>query len=543
MKLSFYGAAREVTGSCHQLEVNGKKVIIDCGMQQGHDEKNNQILPFQAQTIDAILLTHAHIDHSGRLPLMVKNGFSGKIHATGKTCELITIMLRDSAHIQEMDAEWDNRKIKRAGKELAVPLYTMEDAEETLRCLVPHSYGEDIELFEGFKVRFTDAGHLLGSASLQIWLTENEVTKKIVFSGDIGNLGQPLIRDPQYIKEADYVVMESTYGDRDHEHPGDYVEDLAKIIDETLSKGGNVIIPSFAVGRTQEILYFIREMKERGLIKNFPDFPVYVDSPLADLATKIFDGDLHGYADEVTVEIIKNGFRPIDFAGLRITQSTEESKALNEDTVPKIIISSSGMCDAGRIRHHLKHNLWRPECSVVFVGYQANGTLGRMLIEGVQNVKLFGENIVVAARIVNFRGLSAHADMTGLKKWIHNFDPKPQMVFVVHGETSVCDIFANSLVKEGYKAFAPNFEAVYDMTKDQIVSEGIRVEILQEEEVRVKAVSTHEVAGKTVSFSYARLLEAGIQLLAAIKRNEAGTNKDLAKFADQIIALTQKWDK
>jgi len=297
MKVSFYGAAREVTGSCYQLEVNDKKIIIDCGLQQGHDEKNNQLLPFSPTEVDVVLLTHAHIDHSGRLPLMIKNGFEGKIYTTKKTCELITIMLRDSAHIQEMDAQWDNQKGKRAGKEPAVPLYTMLDVEETLKHLVPLNYEEDTTLFEGITVRFTDAGHLLGSASIQIWMTEKETTKKMVFSGDIGNIGQPIIRDPQYIKDADYVVMESTYGDRDHEHAGDYVEDLAALIDETMGHGGNVIIPSFAVGRTQELLYFIREIKERKLVKSVPNFPVYVDSPLAGLATKIFDGDLRGYAD------------------------------------------------------------------------------------------------------------------------------------------------------------------------------------------------------------------------------------------------------
>jgi metallo-beta-lactamase family protein len=563
MKLSFHGAAREVTGSCYQLEINDKKVIIDCGMQQGHDEKNNQTLPFESKAIDTVLLTHAHIDHSGRLPLMVKNGFDGKIYTTQKTCELITIMLRDSAHIQEMDAQWENKKGKRAGKDVAVPLYTMEDVEETLKHLVPCNYEEDVTPLDGVTVRFTDAGHLLGSASIQVRMTENGITKKIVFSGDIGNIGQPIIRDPQYITESDYVVMESTYGDRDHEHTGDYVEDLAAIIDETLGKGGNVIIPSFAVGRTQELLYFIREIKERKLVKSLPAFPVYVDSPLASLATKIFDGDLRGYADEETVEVIRNGFRPLDFEGLNITESTDESKMLNEDRLPKIIISSSGMCDAGRIRHHLKHNLWRPECAIVFVGYQAGGTLGRMLLEGIQKVKLFGEEIVVAAKIVNFRGLSAHADRTGLLKWIHSYTKKPQKVFVIHGDTAVCDFFADSLVKEGYQAMAPNFETVYDLAKDIVINEGIRVETLQTEAIRIKTahdqtngmvavnrmntgrtdVHTHFDQGKTVSYAYSRLLDAGVQLLAVIKQNENGQNRNLAKFTEQIIALVQKWDR
>ena len=566
MNVTFYGAAREVTGSCYQLELNEKRIIIDCGMQQGHDEKNNQSLPFKPADIDLVFLTHSHIDHSGRLPLMIKNGYVGKIYATQKTCELITIMLRDSAHIQEMDAQWDNQKGKRAGRDLAVPLYTMADAEETLQHLVPCSYDEVLTPMYGLTVKFTDAGHLLGSASIQFGMTENGVTKTIVFSGDIGNIGQPIIRDPQYIKESDYVVMESTYGDRDHEHGGAYTDDLAAIIDETMKNGGNVIIPSFAVGRTQELLYFIREIKERQLVKSVPDFSVYVDSPLANLATQIFDGDLTGYADEATVELIRNGFRPLQFEGLFITETTDESKGINFDTKPKIIISSSGMCDAGRIRHHLKHNLWRPECTVVFVGFQANGTLGRMILDGVKKVRLFGEEIAVAARIINFRGLSAHADRTGLLKWIHSYEPKPQHVFVAHGETSVCDLFAESLAKEGYAVTAPNFETIFDLARNELVSAGIKVEELEEASIRAKSAHAQYIVqpsrpeisrletGRTIlrtrpsqvkpAFNdYTRLLEAGIQLLDVIKRNESGSNGELSKFTEQINALTQKWNR
>lgn len=540
MKLSFYGAAREVTGSCYHLEVNGKNIIIDCGMQQGHDEKNNQELSFKAGQIDIVILTHAHIDHSGRIPLMVKDGFNGKIFATKKTCDLITIMLRDSAHIQEMDAQFDNRKGKRSGKDLAVPLYTMDDVEETLTMLEPCNYEEDIAPFDDFRFRFTDAGHLLGSSHIQIWMTEKEITKKIVFSGDIGNIGQPIIRDPQYIKEADYVVMESTYGDRDHEHSGDYVEDLAVLIDETLGNGGNVIIPSFAVGRTQEVLYFIREIKERKLVKSVPDFPVYVDSPLAGLATKIYSGDLRGYADEETVKIIREGYNPTEFEGLNITESTDESRALNEDTTPKIIISSSGMCDAGRIRHHLKHNLWRSDSAVVFVGYQANGTLGRMLLEGIPKVKLFGEEIIVAAKIISFRGLSAHADRTGLLKWIHSYSPKPQNVFIVHGDAEVSDIFAHTLNQEGYKTVTPNFETVYDLTLDKYINEGIRIETIRAESVNTRPELVHP---SKVSYANARLIEAGNQLIDLIKRSKGGSNSDIAKLTEQINIIIKKWDK
>ena len=365
MKLHFFGADKEVTGSCHCVEANGKRILIDCGLQQGQDEKENNALPFAAGMVDYVLVTHAHIDHSGRLPLLVKDGFQGRIYATKMTCRLLQIMLEDSAHIQETEFQWKQRKRKRSGDDLEEPLYTTEDAMKTFDYFVPCSYEEKIELCEGVMVRFIDAGHLLGSSSIELTITENGITKVLVFSGDIGNYHQPIIRDPQYFHYADYVVMESTYGNRLHEETEDLVWDLACIFDETLKRGGNVVIPSFAVGRTQELLYFIREIKERFLVKSNPDFPVYVDSPLALEATHIYDGDLTGYADEETVAILNSGFRPIRFDNLYLCRTAEESMALNEDTTPKIIISSSGMCEAGRISHHLKHNLWRPECSVV----------------------------------------------------------------------------------------------------------------------------------------------------------------------------------
>ncbi|MCY1712937.1 MBL fold metallo-hydrolase RNA specificity domain-containing protein [Caproiciproducens galactitolivorans] len=534
MQLIFYGADREVTGSCHCLMVNGKKILIDCGLQQGADEDDNHRLPFYASQIDYVLVTHAHIDHSGRLPLLIKNGYQGKIYASGMTCSLLSIMLRDSAHIQEMDAVNENRKGKRAGREPEEPIYTIEDAQDTLTRLVPYPYGEMVELCEGVRFRFTDAGHLLGSASIEMWLTENGQTEKIVFSGDIGNTNQPIIRDPQYMEQADYVVMESTYGDRDHEKSEDYVAALADIFEKTLSAGGNVVIPSFAVGRTQELLYYIREMKERGLVKCNPDFPVYVDSPLAAEATKIYSGNLAGYADEDTVNVVKSGFKPISFSNLNICASVEESKALNMDNVPKVILSSSGMCEAGRIRHHLKHNLWRPECAVVFVGYQANGTLGRILLDGVKQVKLFGEEIAVQAHIYNFKGLSAHADRTGLLRWIQAFQKKPRRVFVVHGETEVCDAFCSSLRQLGYDAMTPNYESVFDLAENEVLEEGIAPEARHPQKTG---------KGRKYSAPFARLLEAGKRLLQVIQKNEGGANKDLAKFADQVLTLCDKWDR
>jgi metallo-beta-lactamase family protein len=473
VNLSFYGAAKEVTGSCYCLEVNDKKLLVDCGLQQGQDEKDGQRLPFKANDINFVILTHAHIDHSGRLPLLVKEGFNGKIYATKATCDLISIMLRDSAHIQETDAMWENKKGNRSGKNEVFPLYSIGDAENTLKYLVPCNYGEINEVSETIKFSFVDAGHILGSASAEIFLNEGIVNKKIVFSGDIGNTNQPIIKDPQYIKKADYVVMETTYGDRNHEKSKDYTLGLAKIIDETLSRGGNVVIPSFAVARTQEILFFIREIKEKRLVAGTPNFPVYVDSPLASEITKLYDKDLSDYADEESTGMLKKGIDLLSFPNLTFTDSVDESKAINYDPTPKVIISSSGMCEAGRIKHHLRHNLRKKECSIIFVGFQVNGTLGRTLLDGAKRVKIFGEEIAISATIHNFTGLSAHADRSGLLKWINSFDKKPNKVFVVHGEDSVCDEFVKSLNELGFLAVAPLYKASYNLSNGEPVASGV----------------------------------------------------------------------
>ncbi|MCH3971967.1 MAG: MBL fold metallo-hydrolase [Oscillospiraceae bacterium] len=537
MELTFFGADKEVTGSCHCLTVNGKHILIDCGLQQGADEIDNADLAFHANLVDYVLITHAHIDHSGRLPLLVKQGFQGKILSTRKTTDLMKIMLRDSAHIQVMDAEQAARKGKRAGRKPKEPLYTLDDAEDAIQLMESCEYKEMVELFPGVKVRFVDAGHLLGSSSIEVWATEKDITRKLVFSGDIGNKNQPIIRNPQYIKEADYVVMESTYGDREHDKEENYPEVFAKIIDNTLANGGNVVIPSFAVGRTQELLYFIREIKEKHLTPQCPNFPVYVDSPLAAEATAIYSGDLHGYADEETADMIMDGFEPLQFPNLNITNSVEESKALNEDGIPKVIISSSGMCEAGRIRHHLKHNLWRPECAIVFVGFQANGTLGRMLIDSVDSVKLFGEQIAVKAHIYNFRALSGHADHTGLLEWISSFETKPRKVFVVHGERACCEGFTAELCTKGYDAYAPNFSATYDLIANRMTDEGITPEILH---------PAKPASGKGKYYyspAFKRLVQAQKRLEQVVQHNEGGTNKDLGRFADQILAMCEKWDR
>lgn len=532
MKLSFFGAARAVTGSCHCVEVAGKKILIDCGLQQGRDELDNHQLDFAANYIDYVIVTHAHIDHSGRVPLLVKQGYAGQIFTTRLTGELLSIMLRDSAHIQESDAQWKNQKGKRAGREPVEPLYTIADAEAAIAKIVTFEYNQEIELFEGAKLRFIDAGHLLGSASVELWLTENGLTRKILFSGDIGNVDQPVINDPSFIHEADYVVMESTYGDRNHEttrESDDYTEKLAEIIDETFERGGNVIIPAFAVGRTQELLYAMREMKERGLVKKHPNFTVCVDSPLANEATKIFSGDLHGYLDEEALELVKGGEALFTFPGLTMTASSEESKMLNMDPSSKVIISASGMCDAGRIRHHLKHNLWRDNSSIVFVGYQGEGTLGRHLLEGAETVKLFGEQIEVNAKIYNFKGLSSHADRDHLLEWISKVSPKPLQVFVVHGDVAVTEIFSETLRQMGIPAHAPLYQETYDLAENRMLAAGVELE--------PKKPKMREA----VSPAYWELEAAAMDLVAYIHSNKGGANKDLKKMKAQLKSLLDRW--
>jgi metallo-beta-lactamase family protein len=531
MKLSFLGATHEVTGSCFYLEACGKNILIDCGMEQGKDMFVNQEIPVSSTDIDVVLLTHAHMDHSGKLPLLYTQGFRGNIHTTGATSALCDIMLRDSAHIQMAEAEWKNRKGKRAGDHVAAPLYDMEAAMATSRLFVSHEYKEKFVLFEGISVRFIDVGHLLGSASIEVWITEEGVTKKIVFSGDIGNLNQPLMNNPQYIEESDYVVMESTYGDRSHGEKPDYIRELTDVIQTTFDRGGNVVIPSFAVGRTQVLLYFLRKIKDDKLIKGHGDFQVYVDSPLAVEATQIFHEHMLGYFDEEAMALVNKGINPISFPGLKTSITSDESKQINFDEEPKVIISASGMCDAGRIRHHLKHNLWRENSTILFVGYQAAGTLGRILIDGVKEVKLFGEPIQVCAQIRQLTGASGHADREGLISWLKGFLTKPQKVFVVHGDDQICEMFTENIKEMGYDAVAPFSGMTYDLAKNVCVQEGkaIRVEPKAEAE---KASSVFE-----------HLVLAGKRLVAVIQHNKSGSNKDLAKFLGQINSLSDKWDR
>jgi len=465
---------------------------------------------------------------------MCKHGFKGEIVTTFATADLCNIMLRDSAHIQEFEAEWRNRKARRAGDTLYEPLYTSQDAIDAISLFAPCDYGQTIELCEGIHVRFTDIGHLLGSASIEVWIEEENVQKKIVFSGDVGNVEQPILKNPSLTKEADYVVIESTYGNRIHaEERPDYLGEFTRILRETFIKGGNVVIPSFAVGRTQEILYFIREIKEKNLLPEYAEFEVYVDSPLAIEATKVFIKNEKSCFDEEAMKVIKSGINPLVFPGLKLSVTSEDSKLINFDEKPKVIISASGMCEAGRIRHHLKHNLWRPESTILFVGYQAEGTLGRKLIDGASVVKLFGENIEVSARIESLKGISGHADMRGLLDWLSGFETKVSHVFVVHGEDAVTEEFASTITETfGWKAFAPYSGGSVDLAKNEILSEGIRIAKKKvEKPTKVRAES-----------AFNRLILACKRLMTVVMKCEGMANKDLAKFEGQIQNLVDKWD-
>jgi len=532
MKIQFIGATHEVTGSCTLLEVCGKKYLVDCGMEQGIDVFENIPIPVPANDIEAVFLTHAHIDHSGMLPKLYKDGFRGAIYATATTCDLCNIMLRDSAHIQESEAQWQNRKAQRAGDALVAPVYTMADAVGAISRFRPCEYGQVIQAEEGIVVRFSDIGHLLGSACIELWLTEGEVTKKIVFSGDVGNTNQPLIKDPLPVEQTDYLVIESTYGDRLHDKPGDTVAELADVLQRTFDRGGNVVIPSFAVGRTQEMLYAIRQIKQAGMVSGHDGFPVYVDSPLAVEATSIFLQCDNSCFDEETAELVKQGINPIWFDGICLSVTSEESKQINFDQRPKVILSASGMCEAGRIRHHLKHNLWSGQNTILFVGYQAEGSLGRKLQNGASHVRLFGEDITVNAEIAALHGASGHADQAGLLRWLAGFQEKPQVVFVNHGEDAACVVFQKLLTKAGYYAEAPYSGAEYDLVTGQMTvyadSRPIQRRQTTKGSARAKAV-------------YGDLLAAAEALLVFVKTCKGRTNKDNAKLASQIRSLIEKW--
>ncbi|MEA5049838.1 MAG: MBL fold metallo-hydrolase [Eubacteriales bacterium] len=537
MKLTFIGADHEVTGSCTHLEICGKHILVDYGMEQGKNFFANAEIPTLPTEIDAVLLTHAHMDHSGLLPLLFKNGFRGPIHATSATCNLCDIMLRDSAHIQEFEAEWRNRKGARSGEAPYVPLYTMEDAQGVLKQFVPHGYDDKFSLFEGIDVRFTDAGHLLGSSYIEIWINENGEKRKIVFSGDIGNVHQPLLREPALVDEADYIMVESTYGDRLHDAPPDYAKALAEVLQRTFDRGGSVIVPSFAVGRTQEMLYFIRRIKAEGLVKGHDGFPVFVDSPLASAATRIFVENAEYCFDEEAKAFVEKGINPLEFDGLTITETSQESISINTDPREKVILSASGMCEAGRIKHHLKHNLWNPRNTILFVGFQAVGTLGRSLIDGAEKVKLFGETIRVNAEIKQLPGISGHGDANMLIKWATHFSPKPRRVFVNHGESEVCDLFTARLKNEfGLDATSPYSGSIYDLVENKYLYEAKPVPLAERE-------PGHRGAREEADSPYKRLLSALDRLNALIRASKGRSNRELRSVANQLNSISDEWER
>jgi metallo-beta-lactamase family protein len=442
MKIKFCGAAEGVTGSCHLITAGEAdapvRILLDCGELQGGksiEERNAEPFPFEPSEVDFVVLSHAHIDHCGRLPLLVKRGYRGKIFCTEATADLLGIMLRDGAHIHEKEAEWKTRKALRAGKPPLEPLYTMEDAEEVLKHVIPVGYGENVEIADGARFVLSDAGHILGSAIVELWLADGASEKKIVFSGDLGQSDRPMLEDPTFIESADCVIMESTYGNRNHEHREDSDKRLADIFIDTTERGGTVVIPSFAVGRAQDLIYEFNDFYENNAYyaKKLRDVKIYLDSPMAIAATDVFKRNAKVLDDEYRSKVAE-GDDPLDFINLHFTNTTEESKALNDSDEPKVIISASGMCEAGRIRHHLKHHLWRGKDAVVFVGYQAEGTTGRHILNGAKTVKLFGEEIYINARIYDLEGFSAHADHDGLMAWVRGFRQKPTAFFLVHGE-------------------------------------------------------------------------------------------------------------
>ena len=489
MKVKFCGASIGVTGSCHMISTDNHKILLDCGQFQGGkemDRMNEESFPFNPAEIECVILSHAHIDHCGRLPLLVKRGFKGPIYCTDATADLLDVMLKDSAYIHEKDAEWQTRKNLRTGKPPVEPLYTIQDSEAALRLVKPILYDQLVELNPEMKIVFNDAGHILGSAITELWVTEGDKTSKIVFSGDLGVENRPILRDPVKIKKADFLIMETTYGNRLHPENATSIDDLIKITLKTIKRGGSVIIPSFAVGRTQELIYQFNMFYE-----HHPEYAdtlgkvyVYIDSPMATTATEVFKKNAQVFDDE-TKAYIMSGDHPLDFPNLRFTRNTADSQMLNQDKTSKIIISASGMCEAGRIRHHLKHNLWDSRNSIVFVGYQAEGTLGRMLVEGAKEVKLFGEPIMVGAEIYNLEGFSGHADQKGLLDWLGGFQKEPKHIFLVHGETQSKIDFA-AKVKEvfGYEPIVVNGNTEYELETGEILSrEEVIREALDQEDI------------------------------------------------------------
>ena len=482
MKITFLGATKTVTGSNFLVEGAGKRFLVDCGLFQGkatEELENSEPFEFDINSIDFMLLTHAHIDHSGRIPKLYKDGFRKNVIATKATCDLCSIMLPDSGHIQEMEIEWTNKKRKRKGEDPLEPLYTAEEAARSLELFRAVKYDEVIEIDENIHARFNDAGHMLGSATIEVWINENGKEEKIVFSGDLGNNDIPLLSEPTMIEDADYLVMESTYGSRMHMRNDDKAELFLNIVSETLERGGTVVIPSFAVGRTQEILFEINKLKDKRDDEDFKKkyeelmrVPVYVDSPLAISATEVFEDNMELF-DEETQKYISEGNNPLEFPGLKFTRTVEESKALNESDESCIIISASGMCDVGRIKHHLKHNIWNPLNTILFVGYQAPGTLGYSIVNGAKKVKLFGEEMAVNAQIEYIEGYSGHADQEGLLNFIYSFIKKPKHIFLVHGEPEGQEVLRSKIMETtSLPVTIPSFGETYEVTDERVTLTG-----------------------------------------------------------------------
>lgn len=475
MKIQFCGASTSVTGSCHLITTDNFKILLDCGQFQGSkalDAMNYEEFPFNPAEVDYMILSHAHIDHCGRIPLLIKRGFKGDIYCTDATADLVEVMLKDSGYIHEKEAEWQNRKNERAGKPLVEPLYTYNDALDALQYIKPVLYDQLIELNPELRIVFNDAGHILGSAITELWITEGDHTAKIVFSGDLGVMERPILRNPTIIKKADYVIMETTYGNRLHPNNSLDVQQLIDIILKTSKRGGTTVIPSFAVGRTQELIYELNNFYDHHpeYQNDLENLMVYVDSPMATTTTEVFRKNAQVF-DEEMKELITSGDDPLDFKNLKFTRTTDESKQLNMNRVPKVIISASGMCEAGRIRHHLKHNLWDEKSSVIFVGYQAEGTMGRLLLDGTDKVTLFGEEVQVKAEIHNLEGFSGHADRDGLFEWLSGFEKQPKHVFLVHGETESKEGFAE-YVKEnlGYEPIVVRGNSEFILENDELIN-------------------------------------------------------------------------
>lgn len=460
IKLNFFGAAKNVTGSCYFLEANGVRLLVDCGLYQERDlkQRNWADFPVPPETIDAVLLTHAHLDHCGRLPKLIKEGFRGTIYATAATAEISRIIMLDSAHIQEEDIKHKKKRHEKSGKKSPFPyeaLYTTEDAEKAQSLFRPTKYRAPVSIGGGITAEFREAGHVFGSSMIRLTLEQDGETRTILFSGDVGRWGLPIMRDPDCFHQADYVLIESTYGDRVHGPVADIPGELKRIINETVDAGGNIVIPSFALERTQELLYHLNDLVNGKLI---PNIPVFVDSPMAIRITEVFEKHPELF-DEETMDHVRAGDKPCDFPNLTMARTVDQSKAIADTAGSSIIIAGSGMCTGGRIKHHLKSNISRPASTILFVGYQAFGTLGRLILEGVDPIRLFGEEVAVKARVEKISGFSAHADRNELLKWLSNLDTAPRKVFVTHGEESQSTAFRDFLAeKTGWTATVPDYD-------------------------------------------------------------------------------------